>query len=311
MGFAACVGVLLWTGARAGGEDTAAGERAGANAPSLERGRYIAEAVADCTGCHTRHNPYNFAETTGPAWAGGEEFGPEWGLPGSFVTPNITPDPETGIGLWTPTEIRDAIRHGVNREGERLFPLMPSHMYRAMSDRDVDSLVLYLRSVPAAKHPSKRVSDLKMPRSAIPPLPPLAEPVPEPPSDPVGYGEYLVVIANCLTCHSPTQGGGQPVPGKLLAGGVKITAPFGTLSTPNITPDMKTGIGAYTEDDFVRLLKEGVKRGGAPLFLNYMPWYIYRHMTVEDIKAMYAYLRSLPPIENEVGKAANQYPLGG
>lgn len=308
MALVACAGALGWAAARAGGEDDAAA--AATNGPSIERGRYIAEAVADCTGCHTRHNPHDFAEMTGPHWAGGEEFGPEWGLPGSFVTPNVTPDPETGIGLWTPAEIKRAIRHGINREGERLFPLMPYYMYRYMSERDLDSLVMYLRSLPPHPHPSRRVSDLKIPRSAIPPQPPLQEPVPEPPTDPVGYGEYLLLIANCMTCHSPTKGG-QPVPGRLLAGGVRITGPFGTISTPNITPDMKTGIGAYTEEDFIRLMKEGVKRGGAPLFLNYMPWYAYRHMTVEDLKAMYAYLRSLPPVENEVGRAENQFPLGG
>lgn len=306
-------GVLAWLGGIAGlalAGLAAAGPEANDESARVARGRYLAEAVFDCQGCHTRRNPEDFSQPIGPEWAGGEEFGAEWLLPGEFITPNITPDRQTGIGNWTTAEIKRAIRDGLNRDGERLFPLMPAHFYRSMSDADLDALVAYLQSLPPRRKPREGGVELDFPRAAIPPLPPLEGPVAGPGDDPLERGRYLLVLANCLTCHSPSREG-RLIESRYLAGGVRITAPFGVLSTPNITPDRATGIGDYTEADFIRLMREGIKKDGAPLYLNYMPWYVYRNMTDADLRDMFRYLQSIEAIENNVYDPANQFPLGG
>ena len=274
-----------------------------------ERGRYIVEAVADCQACHTRRLPPDFAIALGPELAGGEEFGKEFLLPGEFVTPNLTPDTEDGLGNWSTEEIKSAIRDGVRRDGQPLFPLMPSHFYRAMSERDLDDAVFYLQRLPPRRKPIPGVTKLYIERSDIPLLPPMESPVPEPADDPVSQGKYLLTIGNCITCHSTTRDG-QIIEERYLAGGVKISAPWAVVSTPNITPAVKTGIGEYTEEAFIRLMREGIKRNGQQIFMNYMPWYAYKFMNDIDLKAIYVYLMSVAPIENDVYRTENQFPLG-
>jgi hypothetical protein len=273
-----------------------------------QRGWYIAEAVVDCQGCHTRRDPPNFSIPAEAEWTGGELFGEAWLMPGDLIPPNLTQDKETGLGNWTTQEIKSAIRNGVNRDGERLFPLMPSHLYQVMSDKDLDALVYYLQSLPAKKQPNDKRTVLTIKRSDIPPLPTPTN-VPEPSNDPVERGEYLVTLGNCLSCHAPTLKG-QNIEERFLAGGVRISTHFGVMLPPNITPAEKTGIGGYKEAEFFRLMRTGVTRKGTQVMMNYMPWYVYKKMTDADLSAMYAYLMSNPPIENDIYKLENQFPLG-
>ena len=139
-----------------------------ADAQLLERGRYFATAIVDCTSCHTRRSEVDQTQLLGAEWSGGEVFDRRWNLPGSLITPNLTPDRETGVGAWTDDELRRAIRQGVNRAGETLFPLMPAHLYQHMADVDLAALIAFLRSLPAQKKPTDRVTQLDMPRSALP-----------------------------------------------------------------------------------------------------------------------------------------------
>ncbi len=273
-----------------------------------QRGWYMAEAIGDCQGCHTKRNPPDFSVPFGEEWAGGEEFGWDWKLPGSFVTPNLTPDVETGLGTWTTDDIKNAIRNGFDKDGQRLFPLMPSHYYQSMSDDDLDDLVYYLQKLPARKKPMEQETELSIAREDIPPLP-LVTHVPTPAADPVSRGRYIVVTANCLTCHTTTEKG-RHIESRYMAGGVLITAPWATVVPPNITPAEKTGVAGYTEEEFFRLMRTGIKRNGARLLFNYMPWYVYKNMTDADIQAVYAYMMSVPPIENDVNDPKNQFPLG-
>lgn len=244
-------------------------------------------------------------------WAGGEVFDRRWTLPGTLITPNLTPDVETGLGAWTDDEVRRAIRQGLNRAGEPLFPLMPAHLYQNMADTDLDALIAFLRSLPPQKKPTARVTQLDMPRSALPRLPALTEPVPAPlETDPVARGKYIVTLANCITCHSPTTRG-KPVDGRFLAGGVAFTTPFGNFVAPNITPDMETGIGNHTDQELLRLFREGKLKTGKQVFANFMPWYVYRNMSDADLAAVIAFLRSVPAVKLDVRLAENQHPLGG
>jgi mono/diheme cytochrome c family protein len=104
----------------------------------------------------------------------------------------------------------------------------------------------------------------------------------------VERGHYLALAADCTACH--TAPGGKP-----FAGGRAFQLPFGTLYSPNITPDQKTGIGGYSDDDFVRAVRDGVARGGTHLYPA-MPYASYSKMTRDDVLAIKAYLMSLAPV---------------
>jgi mono/diheme cytochrome c family protein len=279
-------------------------------AKPVERGRYLTSAVVDCVHCHTHRNMNDYTEAFGPNYAGGEVFGEKWKMPGTIITPNITPHKETGVGDWTDEEIKRAIRQGVNKKGERLFPLMPSHYFQAMADEDLDGIVAFLRSLPPTPMASENRTQLALDRKTLPPLPPITKPVPPSSVDPVKRGEYLVRLANCRTCHSPTTKG-QEIPERFLAGGVFFTTPFGSFPTPNITPDKETGIGAWTDDEVKAVLTQGKRKSGVQVIANLMPWWLYRNLTDDDLNAIVAYLRSLKPVKNDITKSENHFPLGG
>ncbi len=118
----------------------------------IERGEYLFR-LADCDGCHSGRD---FSRFNGPVIEGrrgaGMMFPASFGLPGTVVAPNITNDPETGIGKWTDGEKIRAIRDGVSRDGRPLFPMMPYQFYRHMSDDDVESLVAFLNTLPPVKN---------------------------------------------------------------------------------------------------------------------------------------------------------------
>ena len=105
-------------------------------------------------------------------------------------------------------------------------------------------------------------------------------------TDPVARGEYLARAADCIACH--TVAGKEP-----FAGGVAFKMPFGTIYSSNITADKDTGIGAWSDDDFVRALHAGVGRNGEPLYPAF-PYTSYTELSREDILAIKAYLFSLP-----------------
>ncbi len=104
----------------------------------------------------------------------------------------------------------------------------------------------------------------------------------------IGRGEYLALIGDCLACHT-ARGGRQ------YAGGLPMATPFGTLYTPNITPDKETGIGNWTAEDFRRALHEGLSKDGSYLYPAF-PYNNYTRVTREDVSAMYAYFMALPPV---------------
>lgn len=115
----------------------------------------------------------------------------------------------------------------------------------------------------------------------------------------VKRGEYLANAADCVACHTPMSA--PP-----FSGGRVLKTPFGTLVTPNITPDDKTGIGEWTSDDFYRALHWGIGRHGENLFPAF-PYDSYTKMTRTDADAIYAYLRTIPPINHAV--EVNQLPF--
>jgi mono/diheme cytochrome c family protein len=114
-------------------------------------------------------------------------------------------------------------------------------------------------------------------------------------------GAYLVRIGNCMGCH--TAQGGKP-----YAGGHSLDTPIGTFITPNITPDQDTGIGLWNEDDFWRALHEGKGRNGTALYPA-CPYTEYTKITREDSNAIFAYLRSLPPVQQRNPPSRIRFPF--
>src|SRR5579863_275143 len=117
----------------------------------LERGRYLFE-LTGCGGCHSQHD----WKTHGAPVIPGEEGSGQWlnmpDLPGHVVAPNLTSDPQTGAGAWTDDQLARAIREGIGHDGRALFPMMPYQDFRKMSDDDLASIIVYLRSLPPVRN---------------------------------------------------------------------------------------------------------------------------------------------------------------
>jgi mono/diheme cytochrome c family protein len=275
----------------------------------VERGRYLAETAIGCFDCHSKREMTIFGgPIVGPHGAGSACIGPEQGAPGKICFPNLTSDTETGLGSWTDGEILRAIREGVSRDGRALFPMMPYNEFRALSDEDARAIVAYLRTMPAVKN-AIDTSEVKFPISffiKFAPAP-LDAPVPEPDhKDRLAYGKYLTKVTGCKFCHSPVDEHHQNVAGREFAGGQEFP---GGLRSANLTPHA-TGLGSRDEQSFIGMFKawagtpiEGLPKVD-PKQNTLMPWLARSQMTEEDLGSMYAYLRTVPPIDNVVPKLA-------
>src|SRR5580704_2995415 len=120
--------------------------------------------------------------------------------------------------------------------------------------------------------------------------------------DQVERGRYLSIVGDCAACHT------LPGSGHALAGGRALETPFGSLLSPNITPDAVTGIGAWTDDEFVNSMTKGTGRNGTHLFPA-MPYTYYTKISRDDALAIRAYLNTLPPVHNEVRADQLPFPL--
>jgi len=264
----------------------------------LERGRYIATGLSGCLYCHSSHA---WTASGHPIVAGTEGAGevlPFGNLPGRIVAPNLTPDPQTGAGNWTDDQLARAIREGIGHDGRALFPMMPYTHYREMSDEDLASVVVYLRSLPAVCNELPETEIIFPVKYLIRSVPePLTSPVGDvSSSDPVKLGAHLVNLAGCSDCHTP-QVKGTPVPGMEFAGGGIFAGPWGTVASANITPDA-SGISYYDEALFLQVMRTGYVHA-RPLH-PIMPVMVYKNLSDADLKAMFAYLRTLKPVKHRV-----------
>ena len=231
----------------------------------------------------------------------GEDMSILKGLPGRVVAPNLTPDAETGSGAWSDDALARAIREGIGHNGRTLFPLMPYENYRHMPDEDVASVVVFLRSLPPVRNPLPTTEIIFPVKYLIRSVPqPITDPVPVPDvSDPVKRGAFLVTIAGCKDCHTPMDKG-APLPNMDLAGGQIFEGPWGKVATPNLTTD-PSGIPYYDEALFSQAMRTGYVR--ARLLNQIMPWRNYSGLTDDDLKAIFAYLKTVKPIHHVVDNA--------
>lgn len=269
----------------------------------LARGEYLVRNVIGCMACHAEHDWTAHDAPTLPKTLGaGQDMSLLKGLPGMVYVPNITPDAETGAGSWSDDQLARAIREGVSHDGRALFPFMPYLDYRHMSDEDLASVIVYLRSLPPV-HKQRPTTQLISPvEYLIRNVPePLDAPVPEPDvSTPEKRGKYLVTIAGCTDCHTPQDAHGQPLSGMDFGGGFILDGPWGRVASANITPD-PSGISYYDQAVFTEAMRTGFV--GARKLNQIMPWDSYRGMTDEDIVAMFAYLKTLKPVRHHVDNA--------
>lgn len=245
----------------------------------LARGLHVATALSKCAECHG----YDL---------GGTDF-INVPIVAHLYAKNLTRG-EGGIGgQMSDLDWERAIRHGVASDGRKLI-FMPSQEFQHLNDDDLGALIAYLKSVPPVNRswpqssvgPIARVLYLK---GDLPLLPAeivnhAAAPAAAVPSAPtLEFGRYVTLIGGCKGCHGDNLSGG-PIPG----------APPDWRPPANITPK---GIGHYTEADFFRALRDGVRPPGTPIDTVYMPVRWTRLMTDDEIRAVFMFLKTVPPKE--------------
>jgi len=275
----------------------------------IARGEYLVNHVAGCIDCHSKRDftKYSGPVVPGSKGGGGMLFDPKFGLPGMIYGKNITPDSATGIGTWTDDEILRAMTQGINKKGDTLFPIMPYPNFNRMAKTDLLSIIAFIRTLKPINNvvPARQ---LFVPIGVVYPgkfLQPSVDSNMAPPaSDIVKYGGYLAMVADCGTCHSPLTPQG-PDHTRMFAGGYIFDLGSNKVASANITPD-STGIGGWSEERFMSKFttyRDSSQINRDPGNQNtIMPLSILAGMKDEDIKAIYAYLRTVAPIKNVVEK---------
>ena len=269
-------------------------DMADAGAPDLNNGKTLFR-VGDCATCHS-----SAGQNDETRLGGGRSLNSAFG---TFYMPNISPDPQDGIGQWTAAQFIRAAREGVSARGDNEYPAFPYTSYQRMTANDLRDLLAYIKTLPPV--PGKvRDHDLKFPftmrrgvglwrlvfldGNSLPPDPRQ--------SGAWNRGAYLVEgPAHCAECHSPRNFTGSIVSGKRFAGGLD---PEGKSYIPNITPD-ETGIGYWSENEIASYLKGGVspiniKAGGdmAAVIAN------TARLSDDDRHAIARYLKALPAVDS-------------
>jgi cytochrome c553 len=241
--------------------------RAATDSASLAWGRHLVEAVGKCQDCHD-------GDLGGKVMVDEPAFG-------RLAATNLTRG-RGGIGEYTDADLERAIRHGVGRDGQPLV-FMPAEAFAPMTDDDLAALIGYLGTFPPVdrQHPEPRIGPVARALYLLGNFPLLpvemiahdATRHPQTPSVTVEYGEYLASIGGCRSCH-----------GQRLAGDANPDA-----------PDITVGrLASWTEKDFFKALREGVRPDGTALDPEKMPWVRSGLMTDDEIRAVWTYLRSLP-----------------
>jgi mono/diheme cytochrome c family protein len=254
----------------------------------IERGRYLAFGPAHCVECHGAPDGLAAIDSGKEiALSGGRELR----LPvGIFRPVNITPDVETGIGRMSGEDIARVLRHGIRPDGRAVLPFMS---FANIAQDDLDAIVSFLVAQKPIHHAVKPTEVNVLGRIVkaflIEPKGPTA-PIREtmPATATPEYGKYLTHdVANCVGCHTKMD----------MRTGAKIGAPFAGgnaiegFVTPNLTSDPRWGwIASWPEEVFVARFHLGRQRAGSP-----MPWDGFRKMSDDDLRAIFRYLRTVPP----------------
>ena len=280
--------------------DNAAATPAATSSDLVKRGEYLARA-GDCVACHTADKARPFA--------GGLPINTPFG---TIVTPNITPDPDTGIGQWSDADFLRAMHEGVGKSGERLYPAFPYAEYTKVTDQDVLAIRAYLNTLTPI-HYAPPSNSLKFPFNLrwlmvfwnlfnfdegrfVP--------------DPKQSAEwnrcaYLVQgLAHCEECHTPRN----------FTQGLKTSSRFsGAVQAGwhayNITSDKNSGVGNWSDDELVAYLSTGAAPGRANAAgpMAEVVTDSTQYLTHEDVRSIVTYLRSVPPINGGESRPRDQW----
>jgi hypothetical protein len=276
----------------------------------IERGKYLANHVMVCVDCHSKRDwsKYSGPIVPGTEGMGGEIFDQKMGLPGKYISSNITP---YFLANWSDGEIYRAITSGVGKRNNTIFPIMPVESYGTLDDEDIYCVIAYLRTIPPIKN------DIPVSKSDFPvnflinTMAKEGHPSKRPSQqDSLKYGKYITTAAACLDCHTPIDDKGNLIMEKAHSGGREFPMEGGgTIVSTNITFDKKTGIGEWDKDKFIHVFKNydiityvpaNIEKGDINTL---MPWTMYAKMDTADLASIYYYLKSLPPIGNNVVKS--------
>src|SRR3984957_3170185 len=286
-----------WTEA-AHAEDAASG-----SAELSERGAYLAKA-ADWCPCHTAPH--------GKPFAGGLAISSPVG---TIYSTNITPSVGYGIGRYTEAQFARAVRRGIRADGANLYPAMPYTSYSVFTDADVQALYGYfMRGVAPVDAPAPR-TDLPFPMNLrvsmmgwnllflnTKPL----RPDPQE-SELWNRGRYLVEgAAHCSACHTPRGFLMQEKAKEEFSGG-----PVGAWYAPNITSDVNSGIGSWSQSELVEYLRTGDARGKAQAAgdMGEAVERSFQYLSEADVNAMATYVRTLPAIHDPEDRSS-RFSLG-
>lgn len=273
----------------------------------VARGKYLATAVFGCMYCHSERDWSLFGGPPKPGTLGkgGERFDASVGVSGKIVTPNITP---YHLGDWSDGEIYRAIVSGLHKDGYAFFPVMPFDAYLYLETEDVLSIIAYLRTLDpiASEHSGRRLSALMtfIGNSRVKP----AEPWTVDARDPIARGEYIAVIGGCRFCHTPANARMQPYEDRAFGGGLGMPTRGKLVYSANISPDPETGIGSWTQEQFIARFKTYATRRPTEAEVGHNTqhaWTEYAMLTERDLADLYAYLRAQPAVRQKVT------PLGG
>lgn len=262
------------------------------DADSVNRGKYLADA-GNCISCHTTKE--------GEPFAGGVPFETPFG---TIYSTNITPDAKTGIGFWTTGDFRRAMHEGISADGSRLFPAFPYPSYTKVTTADVDAIFSYLRTVAPVSYSPPENSFLLRQRWALRAWNALsfesARFVPDDArSEEWNRGAYLVQgLGHCGACHSPRNRVMAEITDRALEGGVILHEVADGKVRPWAAVDItssKQGLGEWSAEELEQYLHKGFsRRAGTFGPMNDVIVNSLMKLTQEDIKAMAAYLKSLP-----------------
>lgn len=271
--------------------------RARTDAATIARGRYLAYGPAHCASCHV-------APADRPALRAGREpplaGGSALRLPvGTWYMPNLTPDRATGIGRRSDGQIARALRHNLRHDGRVLLPAME---FQRLADEDVVAILSFLRAQPPVRHavPEHEIGFVARAVSAFLARPRRIREAPPPATAPAGAGvargAYLAnEVASCDGCHTRRNLVNGRYEGPPYAGGTRMadeTRPGHAFVTPRLAPSRAGAgpAGGWTEAQFVARFRAGRTDPASP-----MAWEAFTRMTDGDLRAIYRYLRTLPP----------------
>jgi mono/diheme cytochrome c family protein len=268
----------------------------------IARGKYLVYGPAACAYCHVPKEQWKQLDAGAVLPLSGNHV---FRLPfGELFSSNLTGDAETGIGRRTDAELARVLRHAVRADGRAAVPLME---YQGLTDEDLTAVISFLRTGAPVRLsvPDHRLSLLGKAvfAFAYTPQGPAETPAAKSPAGPsIARGEYLAnKVSACVSCHTDRGGDGALV-GPHFAGGQRMDVAADSsvvYVSANLTPDPQTSlVGRSTEESFIARFRVGEILAGTP-----MPWGAFSRMTDDDLRSVFRYLRTLPPVVHDTSPA--------